>query len=303
MTTCNSAFGEHGAPTDLGQIQVGPLLGSGSFGKVYRGIVDGHSVAVKVIDYRNRKGEDLDAKTLAEIKLQKDLEHPGVVRLHSSGVSYDENDSQKVTIMWMVQEYCDMGNLTSAAECGWLRQERSIEAPPCMPVIIPTLADLAGGMAYLHERNIIHADLTGRNVLLARSDARAHGFAAKVSDFGLARVTPDGAPLCTSTLGTITHMPPELLLSNLLYTSADVWAFGIIAWEAYHGKQAYGGKNPAQITLSVVKNRPVPWPEDAPQEFVSLIKEKCLAFNQEGRWPFAEIAPAMAKLEIGRAHV
>jgi len=144
-------------------------------------------------------------------------------------------------------------------------------------------------MVYLHEKNIIHADLTGRNVLLASSDSRPHGFTAKVCDFGISRVTQPGVPVCTNTLGTITHMPPELLLNNLLYPVADVWAFGVIGWEAYYGKQAYGGRNAAQITLTVVKNRPLEWPEDAPEAYVAIMKT-CMAFDQEKRPPFTEVA-------------
>jgi len=295
-SSCGSAFGEHGAPIDIGDVELGPLLGSGSFGKVYRGVIAGETaVAVKMIDYRNRESGPHE-KLLAEINLQKDLDHPGIVKLISSGATYEEEDGTKIKMVWMVQELCDMGNLTGATEAGWLRQERSMTSKPAMDVVYPTMGDVASGMAYLHGKNIIHSDLTGRNVLLARSE-RPHGFAGKVGDFGIARVTQSGAPLCTNTLGTITHMPPELLLSNLLYPAADVWAFGVIGWEAYYGKIAYGGKNAAQITLTVVRNRPLEWPEDAPEAFVSLMKT-CMAYDPIGRPTFDNVLTTISQTQI-----
>jgi len=290
VTKCSSAFGEHGHPTALGDVKVGPLLGSGSFGKVYRGLLDDVPVAVKVIDYRGRNGSPT-AQLWAEIKLQQGLDGPGIVRMLSSGMSCDESDEEKIGLIWMVQELCDKGDLTSATERGWLRVERKIDAPPSMAVIIPVMRDIAAGMEYLHSRNTIHSDLTGRNILLASADC-PHGFTAKVGDFGIARVTQSGEPLCTNTLGTITHMPPELLLSNVLGLAADVWAFGVVAWEAIHGKQAYAGRNTAQITLTVVKNRPLQWPEDLPKDFVDLMK-LCLNYDAGGRPPFGDVVTAL----------
>lgn len=55
-----------------------------------------------------------------------------------------------------------------------------------------TLAEVAAAMAYLHAHRITHRDLKPKNILLRASDKDRRGFVAKVSDFGLAQVLPEG---------------------------------------------------------------------------------------------------------------
>ena len=56
----------------------------------------------------------------------------------------------------------------------------------------------------------------------------------QVADFGLSRQAGDSVD--TDTYGTVTHMPPELLMEGKLTKSADVYAFGVLLWEMYTGE-------------------------------------------------------------------
>lgn len=69
-------------------------------------------------------------------------------------------------------------------------------------------------MAYLHGLDILHGDLSGSNILLACNSDDERGFTAKVADFGLARMLGEGEVVQTRAIGTITHMPPELMLDG-----------------------------------------------------------------------------------------
>ena len=82
----------------------------------------------------------------------------------------------------------------------------------------------------------------------------------QVADFGLARYSLEGKSLPSTDLGTVTHMPPEMMDAEggRLTAAADVWAFGIVAWEAYHGKACYQGKNPAQVVMAIFRGK-TPW--------------------------------------------
>ena len=71
-------------------------------------------------------------------------------------------------------------------------------------------------MAYLHSLDILHGDLSSNNILLACNNDDQRGFTAKVADFGLARMLGLGDCMQTRAIGTITHMPPELMLEGVL---------------------------------------------------------------------------------------
>lgn len=291
----STTYGEYRMPAGLGKLTLGPLLGSGSFGKVYRGTDENNlAVAIKVIDCRGRD-HGVAENQLSEVTLTCGLDHPCVVKTLAHGVSTEKHCGAPMKVAWIVQEFCDLGTLTDAAERGWLRVKRSITAPPDMAVILPILGDIADAMAYVHSKDIIHADLTGRNVLLASSECRPHGFVAKVCDFGMSRLTHEGKGINPSTFGTVTHMPPSLLMDQVLYPAADVWSFGIIAWEAFFGKRCYGGKNGPQIIMTVIANRPLEWPEDTPEGFASLMR-RVLNFNYQERPPFTAVVKDLDEL-------
>jgi mitogen-activated protein kinase kinase kinase 11 len=107
--------------------------------------------------------------------------------------------------------------------------------------ILRIARDVACGMSYLHSLSICHGDLKCENVLLARGGTPApaavqqvqqDAISAKVSDFGLSRAMGSAVShLSTNTVGTVTHMPPELLCSGQLRPAADVYSFGIMLWQ------------------------------------------------------------------------
>jgi hypothetical protein len=289
-------FCQYCIPKELGIDGVGPLLGAGSFGKVYRAFTgSGGAAALKVVDCRRRKDDALQAQ-LREVQLSSKLVHPNVVSIFSYATSTGSAGGDSLDILWCAQELCELGTLTLASERGWLRRERNMTSAPDMKVLWSTLQDVSNAMAYVHNCAVVHADLTGRNVLLAGCKDRPCGFVAKVCDFGLARYIY-GHSFATKVLGTITHMPPELLrVDNPILTfESDVWAFGVLAWEAYHGKCAYKGKNAVQVTVSVARKKSLQWPDDAPESFVALMSE-CLKYEHTERLGFCTISERISTM-------
>jgi hypothetical protein len=109
--------------------------------------------------------------------------------------------------------------------------------------ILRIARDVASGMAYLHSLSICHGDLKCENVLLARGvpepvqPVQQDAVTAKISDFGLSRAMGSAVShLSTNTVGTVTHMPPELLCSGQLRPAADVYSFGIMLWQVRQGR-------------------------------------------------------------------
>ncbi|KAG2488379.1 hypothetical protein HYH03_013068 [Edaphochlamys debaryana] len=113
---------------------------------------------------------------------------------------------------------------------------------------------------------------------------------AKVADFGLSRWLKEGQTHhSTKTVGTVTHMPPELLRSGKLTLSGDVYSFGIIMWEVFTGSVPYKGLMYGEVVERVVVSHRRPeFPPHAPLAYRSLA-ERCWASEAAVRPTFASV--------------
>lgn len=119
----------------------------------------------------------------------------------------------------------------------------------------------------------------------------------QVGDFGLSRAIGEaGSHLSTATVGTVTHMPPELLLSGQLRPSCDVYSFGIMLWQLYTGQVPYQGMRYAEIVykVAVCNMRPV-FPESTPKEYRDLA-EQCWNNDAAVRPTFEQVEAALEGL-------
>ena len=231
-------------PSRLMSLQIGQCLGRGSYGTVYAGMLRDRPVAVKVIENvtggPGAAGQMWEAQFEALLALQK--QHENVVPT-LDWIKEDETGE-----VWIVQELCDLGTLASMFKEGVLRDART--GGPDMRAVLETACDVARGMRYLHSLNVLHSDLSSNNVMLSsaavvvgdesereeekktttRSNSR--GFIAKVTDFGLSRIA-GREEVQTKTVGTVSHMPPELLMNGVMGKAGDVFSFGVMLWEMY----------------------------------------------------------------------
>ncbi|GAB4813700.1 hypothetical protein N2152v2_000746 [Parachlorella kessleri] len=283
------AFGDHCLPPGLAGLEMGPLIGSGSFAKVYRGFWKGGVVAVKVVDC-NRHGSLAD-DVMAEAVLSKGLVHENIVRTFTYDVDcqiLDNGIQVERGTVYLVQQHLNRGTLIDAVEKGWFRQKTSLSAPANMRAVLRTLREVAAGMVYVHQQSILHRDLTGNNVLLGQCDSDERGFRAYVADFGLSRVARGGAISCDS-FGTVTHMPPEVLQEGETTPAADVYSFGVLAWEMFNGSRAFPGLRPHNVIYKIISGEGLlRLPETAPAGYKALV-HSCLSVEPQERPPFTEV--------------
>eukprot|EP00440_Ansanella_granifera_P041370 gb/GFBE01044861.1/.p1 GENE.gb/GFBE01044861.1/~~gb/GFBE01044861.1/.p1 ORF type:complete len:878 (+),score=165.67 gb/GFBE01044861.1/:1-2634(+) len=272
------------------------LVGQGSFGSVYFSLWSGAAVAVKIIKSEAKSEEEAsEDKHHFEAVLSASISHPNLVQTFKHGTrnvmqSPDGEDGQAAepTIMsivetWIVQEWCDGGTLRSKCKLPRVDGQPLVEG-------VEMLLEIARAGAYLHDLGIIHGDLTANNVLL-KSAPVPKGFTCKVCDFGLARVLDgEDQEIITQTMGTVTHMPPELFALQKdkckLTQKADVYALGVISCHLMTGKEPFSGLSAPQVVVQVARGKRPTLPEDSAQEIKDIVSA-CLEMQTEKRATFA----------------
>jgi len=250
------------------------IVGQGSFGKVFYGLWMGSPVAVKTIETRNKE-QQRKFEPAFEAVLSASMSHPNLVQTFMSSsrnkptAAEVEDEADQVLETWMVQEWCDRGTL--GAHCSRPRTDQG-----SMTEVVDIGLDIAGAGSYLHSRGIIHGDLTANNVLLKTQVSRK-GYVCKICDFGLARVLEgDTMDIMTTQLGTVTHMPPELFAVGQvagLTTMADVYAAGVLYWQAVMGEPPFAGLSPPQVVVQIVKGKRLHLPPDVHQGLAEVVEE------------------------------
>jgi eukaryotic-like serine/threonine-protein kinase len=164
-----------------------------------------------------------------------------------------------------------------------------------------TLAELSGGLAAAHAAGIVHRDFKPEN-LIRCADGRV-----KILDFGLARTTDPAAVTEQAlteagvALGTPGYMAPEQLAGGHVDARADVFAFGVVAWELSTGVHPFG-TSPAELlgrVTDAVGGRLLPTDgARIPIGGLDRILRRCLARDPADRYPSAvELSGALAQLE------
>ena len=142
------------------------------------------------------------------------------------------------------------------------------------------MIDIAGSVAYAHERGLVHRDLKPANVLLD-SEGRPH-----IADFGLA-VHETGQRLLQGEIaGTPPYMAPEQVRGErTIDPRADVWSLGVMLYELLSGQRPFEHESPVAVLAAVLLEEPPPLVELVPNvslEFAALA-HRCLDKRPEAR--------------------
>ncbi|XP_059659160.1 receptor protein kinase TMK1-like [Cornus florida] len=204
------------------------ILGRGGFGTVYKGVLDGTTIAVKRMESGVFVGDKCLSEFMSEVNVLSEVRHRNLVGLLGYCLAGDER--------LLVYEYMPQGPL-SRHLFNW--KEEGL-APLEWTKRLAVALDVARGVEYLHglaQQSFIHRDLKPANILLG-NDMRA-----KVADFGLVRLAPVGdVSIVTKLAGTFGYMAPEYTKMGRVTTKLDVFSFGVILFELISGRKAVDAK-------------------------------------------------------------
>lgn len=207
-------------------------LGRGGFGVVYKGeLDDGTKIAVKRMEAGVISNKAID-EFQAEIAVLSKVRHRHLVSL----LGYSVEGNERI----LVYEYMPQGALSKH-----LFHWKNLKLEPLTWKRRLNIAlDVARGMEYLHSlahQSFIHRDLKSSNILLGDD------FKAKVSDFGLVKLAPDGEKsVVTRLAGTFGYLAPEYAVTGKITTKADVFSFGVVLMELLTGLMALDGERPEE---------------------------------------------------------
>src|SRR2546423_1243734 len=271
----------------LGHYRIEAKLGEGGMGVVYRARDEflHRDVAIKVLS----KGVVADASArdflLHEARSSSALSHPNICTIYEVGELAGE--------LFIVMELVEGKPLNALIAGAGL----SVES------VLRYGVQIAAALAHSHHRSVIHRDLKSSNVVVTTEGL------VKVLDFGLAKraekdvlegATQSISPVDSTAMGltgTLQYMAPEVLRGQEADHLSDIWALGVVLYEAASGRLPFKGKTAFELSSSILNELPTPLPAHVPVALWAVV-QKCLSKEAGHRYQrAAEVQAALETLQ------
>lgn len=225
--------------SQLGRYRILGELGHGAMGVVYKAEdpLLGRIVAIKTITFVTDEAEriEYEARFFQEARAAGGLNHPNLITIHDIGREGD--------IAYMAMELLEGVEL----------REVMARGPVPLWLALDIAAQVAEGLAFAHERGVVHRDIKPGNVMIVR------GRHAKIMDFGIARMrTSDVRTQTGAILGSPKYMSPEQVAGKRVDRRADIFSFGVVLYELAAGTPPFTAPNMAQLMQQITVATPRP---------------------------------------------
>jgi eukaryotic-like serine/threonine-protein kinase len=271
-------------PGVLGKYRLLAELGRGGMADVYLAVSQDSVVEfTKLLVIKNlRRNEADDGELLSmfldEARLAARLRHPNVVQAFEIGQDGDD--------CYIVLEYLDGQSLHRVLARAW----RSRPLP--LPLHVRVLIDVLAGLHYAHDLvdfdgtplGIVHRDVSPHNVFVTYDGQ------VKVVDFGIAKAATATVETRTGVVkGKVTYMAPEQARGQHVDRRADVFAVGVMLWEAMSGRRLWADMPEHQVLVQLTNGHlPMAFESLPGPEPLKRICARAAAVNPRDRYPNAE---------------
>ena len=275
-----------------GRYRLGELLGTGGMADVYDGVDErlDRPVAVKVLRPEMASREDVRLRFEAEARSAARLVHPNVVGVFDSG---EDDDG---ALPYLVMERLPGETLADRMQAS----SSSSDGPLDTDWVLRTAGDVLQALGAAHAAGIVHRDVKPANVLLAADGC------AKVADFGIAKSLEVAAAAdLTSTnqlVGTPAYVAPERILGKPASPQSDLYAVGVLLYEALAGRKPFAGDTPVAVAYAIQHETPEPLASLRPDLPASVVAAVERAMDRDPARRFssaAEMAAALGVVEPG----
>ena len=264
------------------------ILGAGGMGSVYRAIQQpvGRQVALKVIKNTGDDRMAVRQRFEREAKVVAQLRHPNTITLHDFGVDDDG------TTLFMVLELLHGNTLA----------QRMAQGPMPAADAARVVGAVLDALVEAHGRGLVHRDLKPDNVMLIPTEWGTTG--VKVLDFGIAKATV-GENLTAERLtqtgmafGTLRYMAPEQTFGKQVDARADLYALGIVLYEALTGRHPFEADNPFEFILAHRQRTPAALGLGVPSQVAAVVM-RALAKSPDERYADARSMAAALRAAAG----
>jgi serine/threonine protein kinase len=192
-------------------------------------------VVLKVLHGHLAKDAEMMERFRREARAASELVHPHIVPIIDAG----ENGG----VVFFVMPYLAGGSLA----------DRVARGPQPAVEVASTVAQASSALDYAHRRGIVHRDVKPDNVMY---DEDGHAF---VTDFGIAETRSQGRLTAGGrAMGTPHYMSPEQAMGKLVDGRSDVYALGVVMYEALVGAPPFDGPDGFAVGYKQVHEQPVP---------------------------------------------
>jgi hypothetical protein len=272
----------------LGHYHVVSKIGEGGMGAVYRARdeVLHRDVALKVVSKSSGPDQSANQNLLQEAGASSGLSHPNICTIHEVG----ETDGELYIVMELVEG----------------KSLRSLIGTNGLPVesVLRYGVQIANALGRAHDRAIVHRDLKSANVVVTPEGL------VKVLDFGLAKrvggavfegptrsfASSQDASLVS---GTLPYIAPEVLRGEGADHRSDLWALGVVLYEAGSGRLPFEGRTGFEISSAIMREMPKQLGPPVPPGLWAII-QRCLAKEPMQRYQRAgEVQSALEAVQVG----